>query len=512
MRTTIIKYAVFGLSLLFVTETAYTQKLADTVIISATQRFSKDRKAERELIFKKCEELNHLPAKKVKAHPSAAHFPGRVSPEAPRINKTITINHTPIPEEQKPMVNNLYYSGKDAHNLYSTGLYAAPGEVVTITIPEELREKIEVQVGCHSDNLNWWVAGGEDWRRMPSIVRKEQLKKTTTTIASAFGGLIYITCPPNAVSFTGDVVIANAVAAPYFVLGKTTDEEWVKMVNETGAPFGELEGNDVVLTISTASLKKVTGPTEKLKTWDVIVKSCYDLAQIPTPYFRKQRIVSDVHIGGGFMHSGYPIMAHHCPEVNMESESVISDPNKLMLPGEGGANWGFFHEIGHNMQNVEDWVFSGTTEVSVNLFSLYIFDMVLGGRDGAHGGVSMKSTRDMTNKYFADGAQFKDWQASPFLGLVTFRQIQSAFGWEAFKTVFRRFHEENAKGIKPQDKDEEAASQRKIDNFVTYFSDATGRNVMPFFQAWGIPVSEAVTAKVAKYPEWMPYNFLPQVK
>ena len=462
--------------------------------------------SKRNAIVKRCQEALHAPADSVKADPSAAIFPGQVTSAAPRITRTVHIEHSPVPEHLKHIVNNLYYSGKDNATMYSTGLYAAPGEVVTIEIPESLKGKTNVQIGCHTDNLDYWMAAQEAWRRMPQIVRHDLLSEKTTRTASPFGGLIYITCPPNSPAFNANVTIRNAVAAPYYIAGRTTDAEWQKMLQETGAPWGELESKGIILTISTENLKKIKDPADRARTWDVIVNACYDLAQIPTPYFRKQRIVSDVHISGGAMHSGYPIMATHCPSAYMESEFSIADPGRLLSPANGGANWGFFHEIGHNMQNVKDWVFNGTTEVSVNLFTLYIFDQVLGGRNDAHEGISMENTRKMMNKYFAQGAKFFQWTQDPFLGLITFRQIQTGFGWEPFKTVFRRFHEENRKGDNKQYSDQE-----KIDNFVTYFSEATKRNLMPFFKAWGIPVSESVAKTVSAYPEWMPYNFPPKV-
>ncbi len=491
---------------------------ADTVTISVKRPFSKDRKEDRATIYQKCVELGELPAEKVKAHPSSVFFPGSVSGSAPRITKVVKVSHTTIPGHLWDIAGKLRYSGAMAPVMYSTGLYAAPGEVITLTIPDELKGKASVQIGCHSDNLNNWVAGGEDWRRMPLIVNSRELKEKKNTIANAFGGLIYIIASPTAKSFSGDIKIENGIAAPYFVLGKTTAKEWSEMIRNIAVPWGELEANGIILTISSESIKQITNPEEKAETWDIIVGACYDLAQIPTPFYRKQRIVSDVHIGGGFMHSGYPIMAHHCPERKMESESIISDPDKLMQPSNGGANWGFFHEIGHNMQNVTDWVFSGTTEVSVNFFSIYIFDQVLRGRDNAHSGISMKETRNMMDKYFAGGASFEEWQKNPFLGLVLFRQIQADFGWDAFKKVFRRFNEEHdVATASPQEQRDrrargESANQKKIDDLVIYFSDATQRNMMPFFVAWGIPVSEIVKPAVQKYPEWMPYNFPPRLK
>ena len=63
----------------------------------------------------------------------------------------------------------------------------------------------------------------------------------------------------------------------------------------------------------------------------------------------------------------------------MLSNEIMANPELLMKASKGGANWGFFHEIGHNMQNL-NWVFGGTTEVSNNFFSLYMFDRLMGGR------------------------------------------------------------------------------------------------------------------------------------
>ena len=37
-----------------------------------------------------------------------------------------------------------------------------------------------------------------------------------------------------------------------------------------------------------------------------------------------------------------------------------------------------------------------------------------------------------------------------------------------------------------------------------------GRNLGPFFQAWGVPTSEKARVSIADLPAWMPDNFLPK--
>jgi len=53
-------------------------------------------------------------------------------------------------------------------------------------------------------------------------------------------------------------------------------------------------------------------------------------------------------------------------------------PSEERMVGNKHAGvWGLFHELGHNHQSA-DWTFAGAGEVTVNLFTLYIFDKVCG--------------------------------------------------------------------------------------------------------------------------------------
>ncbi|HEU0226453.1 MAG TPA: M60 family metallopeptidase [Arachidicoccus soli] len=444
--------------------------------------------------------------KNVQAQPSFINFPGAVKEGAVKIEKIYHLNHQPIDNRLIPIVSHLGYSGAWNNNLYSTGLYAVAGVPIEVIIPKELTDKnISIQIGSHSDNLGTWVAGTQDWRRMPRVVKVEKLKKKITNIASPFGGLVYISVSPREQAIQTDIKIKNAIAAPLFQLGKTTDQQWFKQLKDNKAPWGELASNRIIITLPDSVLQKVVHPDSVMDLWNLIIGAEMDLAQIDTPFYRPQRMVVDEHIGGGFMHSGYPIMVHHSPTKHMYSEDIIANPEKLLIPTKGGANWGFFHEIGHNMQNL-DWVFGGTTEVSNNLFSLYCFDRLMGGQDDAHSGVSSENTQKMMRKYFAKGADYTKWKADPFLGLILFRQLQEGFGWESFKTFFKGYHDLAAKYPNHA---YAQTDQQKRDLWVINFSRIVGRNLAPFFEKWGIPISEDAKQKVVAFPVWMPYNFPP---
>ncbi len=375
-----------------------------TLVISPQHTLSKNDSVFRKAISDWCiAELGKTDYQSVKASPSAAIFPGEVKPGFAFVEKQVTVTHKKISDKLVPIVSKLDYSGPWSNNLYSTGLYAAPGEYIEVSIPESIKAKgLKIQIGSHSDRLNQWVAGKEDWRRMPIIVKTEEVKPGTTRMASPFGGLIYISYPPKGDDWEDQITIRHAIASPYFVLGKTTTDEWKTQLANNKAPWGELATGNVVLTLPDSVLQKVTDPEHVMKLWDLIIAGEMDLAQIPLPFYRAQRFVIDEHIGGGFMHSGYPMMVHHSPTKHMLSADVIANPDLMMKPSKGGANWGLFHEMGHNMQNM-DWVFGGTTEVSNNLFSLYMFDRLLGGRDDAHSAISNANTQKSMKKYFEEG-------------------------------------------------------------------------------------------------------------
>ncbi len=363
------------LAVLIFSSLANAQQTPETMLINPQATLKvKDSVLRQQVIIWSQAQLNEKNYKKIKAYPSADFFSGKVANGVSLTSKIIHIAHNQISNSLISIVDKLDYAQPWNKTLYSTGLYAVPGEYIEVVISEVLTSKgLEVQIGIHSDNLGGWVAATEDWRRMPLAVKQVALTEKNTRINNAFGGLIYIVTDPKAASWQGDIKISRAIQSPLFEAGKTTLQDWQRQLKNNKAPLGELLTNNVIITLPNNILQKVIEPEKVMRLWNTIIAGEMELAQIPQPTYRPQRLVVDEHIGGGFMHSGYPIMIHHSPSRKLLSADIIADPAKLLVPSNGGANGGFFHEIGHNMQN-QDWVFGGTTEVSCNFFSLYMFD------------------------------------------------------------------------------------------------------------------------------------------
>jgi hypothetical protein len=423
-------------------------------------------------------------AEQVKAHPAAEVFPGSVGEDAKPVTQKIKINTSAAG----------WHIGSRRRSLYwhSTGLYAAAGEVITVTVPKDVTEKgLYVQIGAHNDRL-WRKTS---WARAPEICRRFALVQTETKAANAFGGLVYIEAPYDLKIGTITVAIDGAVRAPYYVLGKTDAEEWRQTIRNHPAPWGELAGRKLILTLPSKVLRTVDDPEDLMKFWDSVMDRYSDLLGRDRQRRRLERFVPDVQISAGYMHAGYPLMTM------LDITTTIVDKKRIISNRHGGV-WGLFHEIGHNHQNY-DWTFRGTGEVTVNLFSLYIMDKVCDVEGKGHPSITDRARKRNTDRYFADGCDFEKWKRDPFLALCMYLQLQETFGWEPFTKVFKEYRNLTQEQ-RPQSDDE------KRDQWMVRMSRAVGRDLGPFFQAWGVPTTEKARSSISELPGWMPDGFPPE--
>ncbi len=446
---------------------ALEQQYAAAAVPTPQKPLALDQALPRLALALQTQKLASAPPEQAQAHPAAADFPGAVPADAPRITRIVSVD-TSVP------------------GWHSTGLYAAPGEVITVTLPPDSDAPLQVQVGCHTDRL-WHL---DTWKRCPEIVRRFPLKGGVTKAANAFGGLVYLVVPDKAKAANMDISIAGAVAAPYFVLGKTDAPQW-QAERANPAPWAELQCAGIVLTVPSDTIRALANPVALMDFWNHVADSCRELLGRPLQRARPERYVADVQISAGYMHSGYPIMTH------LDGAGMATDLSRLLTKG----SWGHFHELGHNHQS-RDWTFDGTVEVTVNLFSLFIIDHCCGLRDPAHPAVKPEERERKTREHLAAGAPFAQWKSDPFLALYMYMQLQEAFGWEPFTRVFIEYDQlpDDARPKNDQD---------KRDQWLTRFSRTVGRNLGPFFTAWGVPTSQAARDALANLPGWMPEGFPP---
>lgn len=410
------------------------------------------------------DEAQRLAPDAVRAHPAAADFPGAVPADAPRVTRRLSVDLA-VPGWR------------------STGLYAAPGERVTLALAGTPPKGLALRIGAHTDEL-WHLAA---WQRVPEITRAFPARGEQTVGACAFGGPVYLVVPENA-SGKLDVTLLGAVEAPYFRLGETSLAQWRASIRSRPGPWAELQGERIILTLPASHVRMLDDPEAVLKLWDRAVHAQEGLTD-RTDRKRPERIVADRQISAGYMHSGYPIMV----PIDDTARLAVDEP-RLRRDG----SWGYLHELGHNLQSGE-WTFDGTGEVTNNVLAMYVYAEVLDlPFDGGHPAIRNRAARlERVRKHLAAGAPFAAWKSDPFLALSMYIQLIDAFGWEPFRKVFAEYRALPA-AERPRTEDQ------KRDQWLVRFSRAVGRNLGPFYQAWGVPTSEAARNSVRELPAWMP--------
>lgn len=414
------------------------------------------------------------PVDQVQAHPMAESFPGGVAPEVPRLTQTRSVLATHAGLDPK-----YGYSGAGAAAMRSTGLYAAPGDEIVVRLPAAAVDQgLGVRIGAHTDTL--W--GKDEWSRYPRMVKDSLLETSETRLASGLGGPIYITVPVGAQLGPIDVEIEGGVAMAYYELGVTDSAAWAS-VRQAQAPWAELASANLIITVPREAVMTLEDPQALLRFWDRVLDADAALSGFSPQRARPERFVFDRQISAGWMHSGYPIMAH------LASVSEALDLAQLNREG----SWGLFHELGHNHQ-WRDWVLPGTTEGNVNLFSVYVMETVVGrDRSLAHSALAANTRASRIDSYLATGPDFAQW--SVWTALETYLQLQEAFGWAPLTTAFTAYRGLGA-GQAPSNDAE------RIDAWMVEMSQATGRDLSAFFLAWGHPLSAAAIAQVAALPAW----------
>jgi len=413
-----------------------------------------------------------LPPDELPSHPSHVEFPGEVPTNATRITRTVTINGT-----QSGLPNNFAYSNPRSSLRMSTGLYAPPGEIITITVGEEVSElEFSILIGAHTDSL--W--NKEVIKRHSRIFTTWLIENTTTFAGNAFGGPIYVHIPAGSDFGEINLTITGAVRAPMFVLGETSDFEWIYSERENPAPWAELVSNNFVMTVPSSEIRTLNNPSQLMQWWDRALEMEHELYGYE-PWPRVERAVFDVQISAGWMHSGYPFMAHDLSVPDVVNYTHMSE----------NGDWGMFHELGHNHQ----WMPStlpGTTETSCNFASVYLMEDLVG--DEGHSAIDSEQRRDRMESFFSDGSNISNW--SVWTALDTYLIVKEEWGWHPITEALSVYYNLPNDEV-PSNEEEE------FNAWVMHLSNATGYNLAPYHDAWGFPLIENTYESLQHLPIWV---------
>ncbi len=413
-----------------------------------------------------------LPPNELPAHPSHSEFPGGVPDNATRVTRTVSIDGN-----QSGLPSNFGYASARAHIRMTTGLYAAPGEVVSVVIPQEVvGSGAYVLVGAHSDSL--W--GKDQLHRHPEITRWWYIDNPTMDVGNSFGGPIYIAIEPGSTLGNFEVTISNAVESPAYVHGDTEISEWLSEIRYFPAPWAEIESDQFILTVPSHEIRDLDNPDELMDWWDQALSMEHELYGF-LPWPRVERAVFDAQISAGWMHSGYPFMAHDLSVPAVVDVSVMSE--------EG--DWGMFHELGHNHQ----WMPStlpGTTETGCNFASVYLMEDLVG--ISGHGAVDPEQRESRMRNYFDNGANIADW--SVWTALDTFLIVKEEWTWSPITEALSVYYD-------LPDSEVPVGDEEEFNAWVIHLSSSTGYNLAPYHAAWGFPITGETFQSLEHLPVWV---------
>eukprot|EP01071_Lankesteria_metandrocarpae_P010024 Lankesteria_metandrocarpae@DN5274_c0_g1_i1.p1 len=423
----------------------------------------------------------------------------------------------------------------NAEGWQSTGLYALPGVPFEVTLigvspPSgswQRQLSWDVQLGCHTDRLCLHdLKMIHSMKRWPSVtVRKNRCEfalppshtsdtgaavdvqhssrkaadsgsanegRPPASFVSPFGGLVYFEAQTAAdedehstEQSTGGFDICFRVVgctkALYWEKRRDVEESsceaqsWATARDaEYAAPWGEIEGRNVIFSLPIDTLKKVENIEEVIQLWDEVLDHYLELSA--QSLARKERVVCDVQIAAGYMHSGYPIMTHmDVAEIPEELPHIV---NAAQVRTKG--SWGLFHEFGHNRQR-SVWTFEGTEEVTVNIFSLYACQQILGQSPFETTWFKENSLKPAIRYVSQQGLTFRDfWCSDPGVALATYAVLIEHFGWDPFFHVFSEYERLSPETLP-------TTNSEKILSWVVMTSLAVSMDLRKYYRMWRWP-------------------------
>jgi hypothetical protein len=442
--------------------------------ISATPETPVDSKWEQALLVREGYLLEVAAVAELEKHRTVDAVYGPVPDGALRVNQSVTID---------PAIT----------RWHTTGLYAAPGEVVTVQVPPQVvGVGFEIQVSGHVDD----ISVRDSWLRMPRVARSFSIDAEEVLVGSSFGGALYVNVGTEQSGLGPfDVIFNNVVEAPFFILGETNNEEWVGEIRDLPAPYAEFVSEHLSFSLPSDFIRDLDDMEAVVAFWNEVVTFQDDLAGHADLRTNAERINIDVQVSGGYLHAGYPIQGPLIPGQEMV------DYQQLLQAGA----WGWFHELGHEAQRRPDkswgwdnaYTFDGAVEATVNIFSTYAYDVMgIPGRGGWSWTGSRVAVMKKALAGLADDGLFSAVNVEAKLAM--FLQLRDGWTWEAFKTVFVWYNAADPAELPANEQDER-------DQFLVGWSEAVGHDLGPFFEdVWGIDVSEPARAAVASLPDWLP--------
>lgn len=363
-------------------------------------------------------------------------------------------------------------------DLQPTGRFVRVGDVIEVTVPAGA-PATSTRIGLYGDSHQGVTTSG--WQSpVPTPAGK------TTTITATKDGMVFL----QSAAPTGSAVVrvAGGTRVPTFVLGQTSDADFAAQVRAMpDSPLFEVVGNRVFGDFQTRIVDAVpSGLTDRVQAWDDVIEltnDMHDLLDDATGTARKAP--HRVYIASPDTGAGYASATQERIQFQVATGAARD------LFAEPVADlWGFWHEVGHTYQT-PSYNWSGQGEVAVNVSALYVEN-----RMGLPSGIATPGKLAVLREYFAQPVDKRTYaSADLWVRLVMYDQLRRAFGNEFYPQLNQEFR--TAKALGEPTPSTAAGLQ---DQFAVTSARIADRDLTEFFRQWGIPLSAASKAEMAKHP------------
>ena len=445
----------------------------------------------------------------------ASIWPGPVSEAAPRVQAEVTIDGN-YNTDEKYVLN-----GQD--EVYRmTGYYAAPGDIVSVSIdPSVTNAGLKVVIGTSEFNIE-----GGAINRFARVTKSFDLNSNLTKITNPFGGPIYIKVPKN--SNLGDVTIdfSNVVKMPYFSTktgAETSLAAYQEELAKDHVKWVDWESDNFMTTITRPMANYVNDqlndPTNILSKWNHTFQVFQEIAGRPSERIRAEYIRFDRMnpVGGTWAGATYPMFLYgydaiepgdansqtHVINVGFPASNIYAQGEN----GYGGEHFIIMHEMGH-LHNLPTLPDEGESNVNVPGAAVYnlVFDETIDrsfeysiqqnyNREEAIMDWFISPNFRIGNEMHID-RQF-DLGAPDFSGNEMMYQsrghgkyieIAALFGWEAVGQINNYYYNLGISyGI-------------ERDDFILNASKQLNINMAPLFHIWGFIPSEEILTELRALP------------
>jgi len=440
-------------------------------------------------------------------------FPGEVDNNAPRVNDSSFNIDGFYNTDPGFMLND------QDRVIRPTGYYAAPGELVTLTFPNNIiNQGVKVRVGAHLGDLE---ATWNEFSRFPRIYTLYNVNSTSLTVANPFGGAIYVILPDGSNFGTVTCQISGAVKAPYYSnkpgFERTLLDYQTDLANNH-VKWVDWESSKFITTFPAPAATTIANPDDVITLWDQTFDSFNIHLGRSLDRFRAEYILIDCQNN----YAGTAAPASNPMPIEVTGDNLFN-PTPTMVPinvinGDAfmtgvGSTIGLehhviLHEMGHlhNPPTLHE-----EQETIVNLPAVAVYNQVFGqSMDNA----LIYSNQQRLN--FDEAAL--DWILSPpfrfgdrmeidtvnydnYLdgiqtsyqtrGHAKYADIAQLYSWEELGDINGYFYEERL--INPL-----ADNSYQDDIYISAATEKMDINMAPLFEFWGILPSENLVSNLEK--------------